>query len=352
MPGTCSNPDCGFPGTPCLKRSEFPDPERDCPDLAAGIAAGGAPAETVAEPPRPATRSSPPGPSRFWSGHTLGSQEAFSLFTDNPPRFVAVCGREDAGKTCLLVSQYLQIAQGRAPGVRFCGSRTLRGWDQLADVAWEWTGDPSVRIVPRTSLGSHREAGLLHYAFKRRWGGDSRLVLPAVRELVLTDFPGEWFERWALHAEVEAELPWLKRVDVFWVVIDAPRLLSDRKAIRDARSLLSKVLAEAGQRPVALVLTQTDRVDAPEPAVWADTHAWEGRLRKHLEELTAILAQHPGPRTFLPLSAFPSRAGDLAPQGVLDPLRFALEVPTPVTVLPTKPRESDRMFHHFRESAP
>lgn len=354
MAATCSNPDCEYPDTPCFRRSEFQDPEQQCPDLAKGRGGLVSPSQTTATPvaSRPETgRALGAVTSRFWTGHALGSAEVFSLLTDNPPRLVAVCGREDAGKTCLLTSQWMQIAQGRAPGVRFCGSRTLRGWDQLADAAWEWTGDPGQRIVPRTSLGSHREPGLLHFAFKKRWEGDSRHVLPEVQELVLTDFPGEWFAHWTLQAEMAAEMPWVRRVDVFWVVVDAPRLLESPRALRDARNLLQKVLFEARDgRPVALVLTQTDRVESPPLEDGTTPVRWPSRLAVAVEQLTGLLRAHTGENGFFPVSAFPGRAGEVSPKEVLTPLLFAMQASRPRAELEPALPDSDRMFHYFRES--
>lgn len=353
MSGRCTNPECGYPDTPCLRRAEFADWERECPELQAALGPATVsptepPPEHVPAAAQPAPR--PPEPGRFWTGHALGSREVFSLLTDNPPRLVAVAGREDAGKTTLLVSQYLRIAQGGAPGVRFCGSRTLRGWDQLADAAWEWSGEPGLRIVPRTSLGSHREPGLLHLSFKRRWGGDSRAVLPQVSELLLTDFPGEWFERWTANVAYERDMPWLARVEVFWVVVDAPRLLSDRKAGRDARTLVNRVLDRASDgRPVALVLTKIDDVQAPAQAERRDPAAWPGRLGEQLQALLSEFERHTGPKAFFPVAAFPGRAGEAPPEGVLDPLRFALESSRPDAARPTLARHSERYFQCFRE---
>ena len=133
---SCSNRDCGYPETPCLRRDEFYDPEADCPDLRAGGELDVAelfPSEFEDEGELQQAR----GAGRFWTGLALGSHEALPTLTDNPPVLITVAGREATGKTCLLVAQYLRVANG-CPAIfshRFCGSRTLRLKPRRTDTA-------------------------------------------------------------------------------------------------------------------------------------------------------------------------------------------------------------------------
>ncbi len=343
----CSNPACGFPATPCARAAEFFDPEADCPDLHAGSSVdvsdffaelGDAPIEGDAR-----------DVGRFWTGLALGSGEMLPTLMHNPPVVVTVAGRAASGKTCLVVGQYLRIASG-CPTVfpyRFCGSRTLRGFEQLSHAAFEWRGGADERIVPRTNLGSHREPAFLHLSFRRREGEG---LAPEVTEVLLTDMPGEWFYRWSQDASYASHLPFLPRTDVFWVVVDAPRLITDRRADRDALDLLNRVLAEAADgRPVALILTQIDLVEVPPPERVMEPRAW-GPLGRPLRRLLARLERHSGPTGFYPTSAFPGPGG-APPVGVIDPLRIALERPPPARPPPLPPA-SDRYFDQFREYVP
>ena len=350
----CSNPDCHFPEGPCAKR-HF-EPEADCHDLregsnfdASSVFEGGADLlEALDEPLELETRA----PSRFWTGLALGSHESLPTLVDNPPVVVTVAGREATGKTCLLVAQYLRVANG-CPAVfpyRFCGSRTLRGFEQLSAAAFAWTGGDGEAIVPRTNLGSHREPSFLHMAFRERVAPGSDQLHPEVTNLLLTDMPGEWFYRWSREAGYESSLPFLPRSDVFWVVVDAPRLIVDRRADRDALDLLNRVLDFASDgRPVALVLTQIDLVETPEPDQLADISAWGGKLARPLRRLNERLQRHNGPTGFYPVSAFPGPGG-APPVGIIDPLRIALQVRHDGDREPV-PRPPHRYFHQFRELA-
>lgn len=344
---SCSNRDCGYPETPCLRRDEFYDPEADCPDLRAGGELDVAelfPSEFEDEGELQQAR----GAGRFWTGLALGSHEALPTLTDNPPVLITVAGREATGKTCLLVAQYLRVANG-CPAIfshRFCGSRTLRGFEQLSNSAFAWTGAAGERIVPRTNLGSHREPSFLHMSFRERVREGSNALRPEVTDVLFTDMPGEWFHRWARNAAYAANLPFLSRTDVFWVVVDAPRLLVDRRADRDALDLLNRVLdyCEADGRPVALVLTQIDLVETPPPDQLQDAKAW-GRLGRPLGRLLGRLEHHTGPTGFYPVSAFPGPGG-APPVGIMDPLEIALQR-RPVQAARPTPPPTNRYFDLF-----
>ena len=350
----CANPDCGFPDTPCMRRAEFYDPEADCPDLRAGasmdwsaaLMSGGGDGEdehqlTFDAGPRP--------PGRFWTGLALGSHESFPTLVDNPPVVITAAGREATGKTCLLVAQYLRIATG-CPDIfpyRFVGSRTLRGWEQLSGAAFSWTGGVDDKIVPRTNLGSHREPSFLHLAIRQRVKPREDALYPEVTDVIITDMPGEWFYRWSQEVAYEKNLPFLPRTDVFWVIVDAPRLVTDRRADRDALDLLNRTLDYCKDgRPVALIMTQIDLVPVPPPEEFQNPRAW-GALGRPLGRLLERLGRHTGPTAFYPVSAFPGPGG-APPIGVIDPLRIAIERRNPPAP-PAVPRTSNRYFHQFRE---
>ena len=348
MSRRCANAACEYPAAACLRRGEFPDPEQ-CEDWLAGP--GEASTEPSPSPDLPAAAPTPEGPRRLWSGHALGSAEAAALMLDAPTSLVVVAGAEDAGKTCLLVSQFLEIAQGRTPGFpyRFCGSRTLRAYERLADLAWEWSGAPEDRVLPRTASGSHREPGFMHLAFKPRVGGESQAVIERRRDVLLTDLPGEWFGRWAVQAEAgRKSMPFMSTATAFWVVVDAPRILAERLAFRETEDLLGRVVAEAGpHQRIDLILCKVDALKiAPEPGQEGVPAAW-GALHRRMNTLLTQLATHRGPTTIHAISAFPGRVGEQPPRQVLAPL---VEPQPPAW--PPSPRTGDRYFHLYREESP
>jgi hypothetical protein len=333
----CPNAECQWPDAPCFRRVE---PTELCPDLGARPALGATTA--------PAQVPAAPRASRLWSGASLGADEAAELFVARRPRLIVVAGREDAGKTCLVTAQYMAIANGGAFGWRFCHSRSLRGFEALSDAAWEWSGAPEDRILPRTGGASHREAGYLHLALKQRLLPGSSATADGVHDVVLTDMPGEWFERWADSKDYASRLPFLPRADVVWAVLDLPKILNERGARSRAGALLDRAVTSNPGRPLAVVLTKADRASPPEDL--ADPCAW-GAHEAIFRRLYEPLQRHTGARATFAVSAFPARPGEAPPRGVLDPLHWSLMLPKPIASAEA-PRVGPRYFSCFREARP
>ncbi|RMF58624.1 MAG: hypothetical protein D6743_17445, partial [Calditrichaeota bacterium] len=225
-PLKCRNPNCTIATTGrCARAAEFADPLKECPDLVrtvklaedalepdagTGDVAGGevpttpepspdsAPAPSA--PPTQADQDVPNQPSQtiraFWSGEALTWSEANALMGASPARLFAVLGYEEAGKTCLLTSAYLQLAGGhrRDFPYRIAGSKTFKGFQHVVDRALGWRGDPSEAIVPRTSrsLDPWQDSLFLHLALR-----PDAYIDDCVVHTLFTDFPGEWFKVWA-----------------------------------------------------------------------------------------------------------------------------------------------------------
>jgi hypothetical protein len=85
-----------------------------------------------------------------------------------------------------------------------------------------------------------------------------------LRDVLLTDAPGEWFTRWAIqeHAPDAEGARWIVRhADAFLVLADCARLSGhDRGPTRnDIRQLLERLGNHVNKRPTALVWAKADR---------------------------------------------------------------------------------------------
>jgi hypothetical protein len=342
----CSNPDCAHPDTACALRVA---PGEVCPHL------GRDPHAAAAAVISPAPARATPGPTadrRFWSGDALPSNEAGRLFLARNPRFLLVAGLPNAGKSCLLASQYLSIGSGRPRdfGWRFCHSRTLRGWEHLGDASLRWSGSLADPIVPRTPRHSPY---LLHVAFKARVNPYSLTVSERVSDVVLTDLPGEIFADWAEARDRSGDLP-ISRVDQFWVVVDLPAALGNRGERSRVIALLDRVVEAASEpsrhaRPIALLLTKTDLVENV-PDSPGDTSAW-GERTSNVERLLAPLRRHSGAHAVFAVSAFREADSRAPGDAVLAPMAWSLSQLTHAP-LPDEPRVGERYFSRFRESSP
>lgn len=362
----CANEDCVYAETGvCARLAEFPDPEKQCIDLRLGRDAAGVGAS---EMPAPSTPEQEPAPDvelpreagRFWSGFALGAEEAGSMLWDPAARLFTIMGGKDRGKTSLLTAAYILLANGfvNAFPYRFCGSRSLHGFQRLADPALKWKGDEQ-RVVPRTTQSTYRQASFLHLALKARVHGPATTT-----NVLLTDMPGEWFEKWGDDgaSALPETLDFLPRTDGFLVVVDAPKALVDKVYRKEVRYLLERTVAFASasprpQRPLALVLTKFDKIakDVPIPSadVRKDPAEW-GPLSATLRTLVTALDDLPAGTEWdvFPTAAFSRPSAQ--PVGVLAPLAFLLAQTTrfaPIQPLPAPREFKGDFFHVFRDEA-
>ena len=192
-----------------------------------------------------------------WSGGALGLTDLGFVAGRNKPIVLAIIGPHKAGKTTLLGAWYLLLGKGFRldDKLRFAGSCSLGGWEVVASsLRWE-PGSIPPAFPPHTTSSNTRIPGLLHLAF--RHGQDHR------RDYVMTDAPGEWFQKWAIKSDApEAEgARWAaEHADAFLLVADREALAGEeRGAARSGIQLLARRLAdELKGRPVALVWTKAD----------------------------------------------------------------------------------------------
>ncbi|EGW21312.1 TRAFAC clade GTPase domain-containing protein [Methylobacter tundripaludum] len=193
-----------------------------------------------------------------WSGSALGLADIANLSPRGRTILIGVLGAHDAGKTTLLIGNYLQLLLGQSlANARFAGSRTLGAWESLA--AWTRFDDAArpPSFPPHTPRGTGRVPGLLHFALRNAEG--------EFRDVLLTDAPGEWFTRWAVKEDApEAEgARWLVRnADAFLIFADCKRLADSNKTRGTARNELRQLLERLGNhvanRPTALVWAKND----------------------------------------------------------------------------------------------
>ena len=230
---------------------------------------------------------------------------------------LAIMGPQNAGKTTLLAAWYLLLGRGSGPDdeLRFSGSYSLAGWEVVASfLRWE-PGPVPPTFPPHTSSRSARTPGLLHLAFRR--GNGLR------RDYVMTDAPGEWFQKWAVNRDARdaAGARWAaEHADAFLLVADREALSGpEMGAARTGIQLLARRLAdELRGRPVALVWTKKD-ISIPE-----DT---EEAVR------STVLKAMPNAEEF-GVSIMPNPDGTDAGQDLLGVLHWAMNVQRPPVRLP------------------
>ena len=252
-----------------------------------------------------------------WSGGVLGVTDLGFVAGSRKPIVLAVMGPHNAGKTTLLGAFYLLLGRGRRPNdeLRFCGSCSLAGWENVASpLRWK-PGSLHPAFPPHTSSTTARIPGLLHLAFKH--DRDHRA------DYVITDAPGEWFRKWAVNRDdPDAEgARWAaEHADAFVLVADRQALAGPQMgATRTGMQLLARRLADGLQgRPVALVWAKSDVTVSRE---------MEQAVR------TAVLRVIPHAFEFA-VSIMPNSDGIDNAKGFLDLLRWVLSIRRPTVRLP------------------
>ena len=266
-----------------------------------------------------------------WSGNVLGLADLGFIAGRGKPFVLAIVGPENAGKTTLLAAWYLLLRQGLYLGkeLRFSGSYSLAGWEAIASFLRWSPGPVQPTFPPHTTSGGGRMPGLLHLAFTRDNGRR--------RDYVMTDAPGEWFRKWAINREaVDAEgARWVaEHADAFLLVADREALSgAGRGTARGTIQVLARRLgAERRGRSVALVWTKRDVAVARE---------MENAVRN------SVLEQMPDVIEFdVSIMPEPEESGD-AGQGLLDLLRWSLNVQRKPAVLPDRAGEDLDPFFLF-----
>jgi hypothetical protein len=337
QPPRCRHPDCTLPeGGRCARADEFTDPLAECPELERAEA--GAPA---ASPPAAPEQSSgllatpELDDAAPWKGRHLDLLQAGAIVRRSPARLISVLGPYDAGKTSLMASFFLQIANGQygALPYRFASSRTLYGFQDLVARANRWAGKPGEPIVAHTPKEESKETGrFLHLGLRPSNPADDRHI-----DLLLSDVAGEWIEGWTRRVDDEARrrLAFIPRSDGFVIVADTFELLGTSGAKMDAGigRLVRRIVSAAGtrrRRGLALVFSKFDRVieqvEPPQAASCLDRDAW-GRLGRLTRGIWSALegAREAGFEVAVfAVSAFPKPLEHGQPAGVMAPFAHVM----------------------------
>jgi hypothetical protein len=211
-----------------------------------------------------------------WNSYALGTSDLAILGGRGRPVVVGLIGAPDSGKTSLLVYLYMWLLEnGELPGWGFAGSWTLGGWESVVQYS-RWTGEPPPSFPPHTS-STGRFPGLLHLSLRN---GDG-----ALRDVLFTDAPGEWFTQWAKAPadDSAAGARWVfQHANALLLLADSDALANSGRlpqARRATRNLVERVAAVAPHIPLGFTWTKTD-IEVPEPT------------RKLLERSRAQFAPH------------------------------------------------------------
>jgi double-GTPase-like protein len=190
-----------------------------------------------------------------WSGCSLGTDDLDLIAARSTPHLIGIIGPHNAGKTTLLAAWYLLLCRGfHLPRRLFAGSTSFEAWESIAHwMRWDPKLEPTFPL--HTSMGQGRKPGLLHLTF--------RLDDGSLEDVLLTDAPGEWFEKWAVQREDReaAGARWIVRnSDLFLFIVDSEALTGkDRGSARlKVVQLARRLRDEIGQRPVHVLWTKTD----------------------------------------------------------------------------------------------
>lgn len=334
QPLRCTNSDCTLSeGGRCARISEFTHPLDACPDLVREEQS----TQSRAAKPTPSTQevSETSAP---WSGRHLDTAEAERLLLRTPARVISILGPYNAGKTCLLTSFFLQLANGQrgAFPYRFASSLTLHGFRELSERAEQWTGQREEDIVQHTSVGADalRPRNFLHLGLRPEREEDDRHI-----DVLLTDIPGEWVKAWTGQVDDASrrQMSFTSRSDAFFVLVDAEALMGPSGNRADSEtSLLIRRIEEMSRGmeprpPLALVLSKFDRVASavlpPPPEKSTEREAW-GALSSRLRRTWIALdeAKRAGvPFELFPVSAFPHQMTHGQPIGVMAPFTYAMK---------------------------
>ena len=192
-----------------------------------------------------------------WSSNALGIIDLQFVAARSKPKVIGVIGSRNAGKTTWLVTLYLLLSRGFILKDRsFAGSYTLGGWENLAHwLRWQPEG-LGPKFPPHTpSSHNNRMPGLLHLGFRDQ---NARL-----EDVLFTDAPGEWFDRWAIDQnDPNAQgAKWIMRyADVLMLFIDREELAGSNRG--EARNLITTMAQRLGDqtsgRPVIIVWAKSD----------------------------------------------------------------------------------------------
>lgn len=242
---SCSNPNCFVhDGEQCCMGELN---HQECSSWKSGEQANNA--------PKPSSKKDIP--SRVsWSSSSFGSADLTTIYHQVPSILIGLLGSHNTGKTTFLAANYLQLISGNSYQTgNFCSSFTLGAWESIASWARINNEKQLPSYPPHTPRSVERSPGILHIGLK---SNESR-----VKNIFLTDAPGEWFTRWAIDSNsVEAQgAKWTaEHSDAYLIFADCEKLCGTDKstARRELRTIIERLGEVVGNKPTILIWAKSE----------------------------------------------------------------------------------------------
>jgi hypothetical protein len=208
-------------------------------------------------------------------GYELTVEEASDVTAEHEAKVIVLAGEPDAGKTTLLATIYELFSKGDIPEYSFAGTQTILAFERACFPSRTASGNQK----PVTDRTRHTRPRFYHLNLREAGETQNR------KHLLVGDISGEVFQR-ASDNQAEAEkLTYLKRADVFVLMLDGDKIQSrtERQEVVQRASLIFRALLKTE------MLTKESRVqvlvskyDCFDPA---DTNSREflAYLRQELE---------------------------------------------------------------------
>jgi hypothetical protein len=195
----------------------------------------------------------------LFSGVALSAADAEVITLRSRTHLVVFAGAEGSGKTTVLTSIYERLNLGAFAGLKFAGSRSLLGFEEICHLNRLVSGGTQPD-TQRTRLTD--ETKYYHLALRAGEPAARR------RDVLLSAMSGELF-RMAKDSQEDAErLTFLHRADTIVVLVDGERIASYAQrtsAQADAADILESLLDANMVSPscrVEIVFSKLDRITA------------------------------------------------------------------------------------------
>lgn len=190
-------------------------------------------------------------------GYELTVEEASDLTAENEAKVIVLAGEPDAGKTTLLATIYELFSKGEVPGYSFAGTQTILAFERACFPSRTASGNRK----PETDRTRHTRPRFYHLSLREAGEAGGR------KHLLVGDISGEVFQR-ASDNQAEAEkLSYLRRADVFVLMLDGDKVQSrtERQEVAQRASLIFRALIKAGmltkQSRIQVIVSKYDCFD-------------------------------------------------------------------------------------------
>ena len=198
------------------------------------------------------------GRETFYSGERMNADEALGITRSSLARVIILAGPPRSGKTTILTSIYhLFQRDGSIGEYRFAGSKTLIGLERVSHTARIRSGrtDPETE---RTKSSDRIE--FLHLCVTNKSSHDRV-------HLLLSNVPGETFERARKHSDEAQRLKALRRTDQLNILLDGEKIINPKKrhtVLTKARTLIGRLVEErilGNKSDVNILFTKWDLIE-------------------------------------------------------------------------------------------